>query len=197
MKSYDRDYFDRWYRSRGSVVTRAMIRRKAALVVAAADHLLERPARSMLDVGCGEAPWRREFLNLRPGARYLGIDSSAYAVARYGRSRNIRLGDFADVAAIARGKQFDIVVCSDVLHYIDEPALTEGLDAIAEASRGICYFDLLTKEDQPTGDLAGFRMRAAAWYAKRFARAGFLRCGLNIYIGPMSRVSPSVLEIAG
>lgn len=197
MKSYDRDYFDRWYRSRDRVVTSSMIRRKAALVVAAADHLLERPARSMLDVGCGEGAWRREFLRLRPNGSYLGIDASEYAIARYGRTRNLRLGDFSDIDAIAGSARFDIIVCSDVLHYIDEPALTNGLDAIAERGRGICYFDLLTREDRPSGDLRGFRMRDAKWYARRFADAGFTRCGLNVYIGPMSEATPSVLEIAG
>ena len=52
-KIYDRDYFDRWYRER-PVLSRQRLARKVALAVATAEYHLERPIRSVLDVGCGE-----------------------------------------------------------------------------------------------------------------------------------------------
>ena len=60
--------------------------------MAAAEHLLGYRMKSVLDVGCGEGPWRAHLKKLRPGVRYAGMDSSAYAVKRYGRTRDIRLG---------------------------------------------------------------------------------------------------------
>src|SRR4249919_1723306 len=83
-KQYDQAYFDRWYRE-GGIGDRARLARKVALAVATAEYHLERPIRTVLDVGAGEAAWRAPLLKLRPGLRYLGFDSSEYAVRRYGR----------------------------------------------------------------------------------------------------------------
>jgi hypothetical protein len=38
----------------------------------------------VLDIGCGEGIWRAPLRSLRPGIEYLGLDSSEYAIARYG-----------------------------------------------------------------------------------------------------------------
>ena len=53
VKEYDRAYFDRWYRGRRKVGTSSELARQAAFVVAAAEVVLARPIRSVLDVGCG------------------------------------------------------------------------------------------------------------------------------------------------
>lgn len=50
---YDRDYFDKWYRNpRFRVKTTRELARQVAFVVAAAEHLLGRTIRTVLDVGC-------------------------------------------------------------------------------------------------------------------------------------------------
>src|SRR5690606_27892886 len=51
-KRYDREYFDRWYR-RAGIGQPSEVAREARYVLATAEHLLDRPARSVLDVGCG------------------------------------------------------------------------------------------------------------------------------------------------
>ena len=71
-KTYDRDYFERWYR-RGGIGGAQRLARKVALAVATAEYHLERPVRSVLDIGCGEGAWRAPLLKLRPKARYLGF----------------------------------------------------------------------------------------------------------------------------
>ena len=91
-KQYDRRYFEKWYRrSSAGIGEREYVERKVRLAVAAAEFVLCRPVESVLDVGCGEAPWRAILRRLRPGVRYEGLDGSAYAVERYGRTRDIRL----------------------------------------------------------------------------------------------------------
>src|SRR5690606_1465334 len=80
-KHYDREYFDHWYR-RGGIGGAQRLARKVALAVATAEYHLERPVRSVLDIGCGEGAWRTPLLKLRPKARYLGFDASEYAIAR-------------------------------------------------------------------------------------------------------------------
>ena len=96
-KQYDADYFQRWYR-RDGIGDAARLARKVALAVAQAEYYLERPIRSVLDIGCGEGAWRAPLLKLRLKLRYLGFDSSDYAVARYGRHRNLRPARFGDFA---------------------------------------------------------------------------------------------------
>ena len=60
-KQYDAAYFRRWYRG-PPATPRAELARKVAMAVAIAEFYLQRPIRSVLDVGCGEAAWRGPLL---------------------------------------------------------------------------------------------------------------------------------------
>src|SRR5690606_4144700 len=94
-KQYDRAYFDKWYRS-GGIGGAQRLARKVALAVATAEYWLERPVRSVLDIGCGEGAWRAPLLKLRPKLQYMGFDSSQYAVRRHGARRNLHLARYSD-----------------------------------------------------------------------------------------------------
>src|SRR5690606_32568323 len=124
-KQYDREYFDRWYH-RGDIGGRQRLARKVALAVATAEYHLERPLRTVLDIGCGEGAWRAPLLKLRPKARYLGFDSSEYAIARHGRRRNLHYARFADFAQLRPCAPVDLLVCSDVLHYLTAREIDRG-----------------------------------------------------------------------
>ncbi|MGE8249812.1 MAG: methyltransferase, partial [Stenotrophomonas bentonitica] len=56
-KTYDAAYFQRWYQP-DQTGGAARLARKVALAVASAEYYLERPIRSVLDIGCGEGAWR-------------------------------------------------------------------------------------------------------------------------------------------
>jgi SAM-dependent methyltransferase len=188
-KAYDRAYFQRWYHNRGTRVnTRADVRRKVALAVATAEYFLHRPIRSVLDVGCGEGAWLPHLRALRPAVSYLGLDSSEYAVARFGRSRNIRRATFGDLPTLDAGV-FDLVVCSDVLHYVPDDEIFAGTKAIAKLCDGIAFFEVLTAEDDVIGDLDSFIERRARWYRGVFAKAGFTQ------VGPYCWASPSLDDV--
>src|SRR3954467_4020641 len=111
MKSYDRAYFDRWYRDPvDRVATGDSLRRKVRMAVSVAEFLLGRRIRTVVDVGCGEAPWFPVLRSLRRDARYIGIESSDYALERFGRERNIRRGTFRDLAKLKLPRNVDLVV---------------------------------------------------------------------------------------
>src|SRR5690606_33978690 len=93
QKQYYRAYFDRWYRG-GGIGGAQRLARKVALAVATAEYWLQRPVRSVLDIGCGEGAWRAPLLKLRPKLQYIGFDSSQYAVRRHGARRNLHLARF-------------------------------------------------------------------------------------------------------
>lgn len=185
-KVYDRAYFHTWYRDpKKAVVRRADLGRKVALALGAAEHLIGRPVESVLDVGCGEGSWQPLLRARRPRLRYLGLDTSDYAVRRYGRSRNVRRGSWGELAALRFGAPFDLVVCSDALHYVPTKEFLRGLGGLPGLVGGVAYLDFLTADDDLEtgleGDLAGFRRRSAAWYRRKVRAAGLVECGLGIW----------------
>lgn len=196
MKNYDQEYFDKWYRRKETRVTsRDDLRRKVTMVVGMAEELLQREIRSVLDVGCGEARWFPELRRMRPRLEYVGIDASEYAVERFGRSRNVRLGTFGDLAEQKFASPFDLIVCADVLHYLSAREIDRGLDALVESLDGVAYLSVFTTDDDPTGDLTGWQSRAAQWYRDRFARHGLVACGMQCYAGPLVSESAAALEV--
>ena len=195
-KRYDREYFDRWYRD-AAIQSPQRLARKVALAVAMAEYHLERPIRSVLDIGAGEAAWRAPLLKLRPGIEYLGFDSSEYAVRRYGRTRNLHFARFADFRYLRPCAPADLVVCSDVLHYLDAREIGHGLPGLAELCGGIAFLEAFAAEDAALGDDEGFHARPARWYRQRFARAGFVQVGSHCWLSPMLAGHATALERAG
>ncbi|GIX36113.1 MAG: methyltransferase [Lysobacteraceae bacterium] len=196
-KRYDRAYFDRWYRGPAGAGRRALTARKAALAVAVCEYYLGRPVQSVLDVGCGEGPWRAPLLRLRPKLHYLGLDSSEYAIARFGRSRNLRLARFGQLAELRFSRSFDLLVCSDVLHYLPAAEIQRGLSGFPELCHGLAYIDVFCRGDPAEGDHEGFVARPPAFYARAFAAVGLRPVGSHCYLLPAWGQHLSRLEQPG
>lgn len=197
-KQYDRHYFERWYRDPAlkdaAIGGRARLERKVALAVATAEYHLERPLRSVLDVGCGEGAWRAPLLRLRPRARYLGFDSSEYAIARHGRRRQLHLARFGDFQHLRPCAPVDLLVCSDVMHYLDARELDRGLPGLAELCGGVAFLETFTREDGIDGDTEGFRRRPARFYRQRFEAVGFTALGSHLWLSPALAGATTALE---
>ncbi|MBV8158034.1 MAG: class I SAM-dependent methyltransferase [Dyella sp.] len=196
-KVYDRAYFDKWYRHPDhSVASPAELRRKVAMAVAQAEYYLGRPVRSVLDVGCGEGVWRAPLRALRPDVHYQGLDASEYAVARYGRSRNIGLARFGQLEYLRFDHRFDLIVCTDVLHYLKPAEIRAGMVGIADMLEGVAFLEVFTNRDGVDGDLEGFHSRAPSWYLRAFTGAGLMPCGSHCYLGPRLERRIAALELA-
>jgi SAM-dependent methyltransferase len=196
LKEYDRAYFDRWYRAKGRVVRPEVVRRKVKLAQAAAEYMLGREIRSVLDIGCGEAPWRAELRRTRPDIHYLGTDTSEYVVSRYGKSRNIRLAGMGELDGLKLRKSYDLIVCADMLEYIPRDEMARGLATIARVLGGVAYLEAFTTVDELVGDREGWHHRTPAMYRKAFRTAGLISCGLNCYITEAGLARMNALEIA-
>src|SRR5690606_7091034 len=200
-KHYDQAYFDRWYRDPSMKDTAigggARLARKVALAVATAEYHLERPIRSVLDIGCGEGAWRAPLLKLRPKLQYLGFDSSEYAVARFGPRRNLHHARFGDFEYLRPCPPVDLLVCSDVLHYLPTRELHRGLPALGELCGGVAFLETFTRADGIEGDTEGFMARPAKFYRERFARIGLAPLGSHLWLASGLHRDTAALELPG
>jgi 2-polyprenyl-3-methyl-5-hydroxy-6-metoxy-1,4-benzoquinol methylase len=195
MPSFDRKYFDKWYRnSRRPLHGRAGLRRQAALAVAAAEYLLERPVARVLDIGCGEGAWERAIHSLRPRVRYTGIEPSEYAVARYGSRRNIRQGSFGTIGELDGLERFDLVLCVDVLHYVARREIVLGAHSLGERLHGVALLHAFARGDEIEGDTSGYMGRSPRVYRDAFKGAGLTEVGLGLWVGPPLAERLSALE---
>ena len=197
-KIYDARYFERWYRRSSVGVGREdFVGRKVRLAVAAAEYLLGRPIERVLDVGCGEAPWRAHLKQLRPSVVYEGMDGSAYAVRRFGKSRNVRLGTLGKLGAAGFRGRYDLVVCADVLHYVSTAQVRSGLIAMHKLCTGVAFIEAFTSADSIEGDHDQFQMRSPALYHRLLKSAGFVPLGLHLYASTGLSHSLVALERGG
>ncbi len=180
---YDKAYFDKWYRHpRHRVKSPLDIQRQLAFVVSAAEYVLERPVQKVLDVGAGEGTWGVALKKLRPKARYYGVDPSAYAVERFGKERNIRLGGFGNIGTLKLPDDFDLVLCCGVMNYVSPKELARGLDALTYLCVGAAYFEVFTSEDDATGDFTRSAARTPASWRRLFKKTGWSPLGLHMYL---------------
>jgi SAM-dependent methyltransferase len=197
VKRYDRAYFDKWYRDpRHRVTSGAAVGRKARMALGVAEYLLGRPVRTVLDVGCGEGGWLLALRKLRPRLAYVGVDPSEYAVRRYGATRNLRRGTLATLDRAVEPGRFDLVVCCDVLQYVDDAELRTGLGHVHALLGGVAFLEAYTSADTIDGDLGGWHPRTPDDYRARFRAAGLTACGLHCYAAPAVAQTTAALERA-
>jgi SAM-dependent methyltransferase len=173
------EFYRRHYRNpRTRVVTRAEMRRRADLVAAFVRHG-ELRVRSILDVGCGLGLMRKQLLRHFPGARYTGLEVSAYLCRRLGWVEG-------SVATFDPGRRFDLVVCYDVLQYLTSREAAAALRNLGRLCRGVLHFGVLTQEDwdlycdQRDTD-RDVHLRAGDWYRRRLAPA-FVNAGSGMFV---------------
>lgn len=165
---FDRAYYERFYRNPASSVTsRAEMNARGRLIGACARHL-GLPVRRLLDAGCGMGLLRAPLGRALPRAAYTGIDVSAYLCRRYGWIQST-IEDFR------AARPFDLVVCYDVLQYLDDARAARALANLARLCRGLLYFSALTAADWRTNcDRSrtdrDVHLRGGEWYRTRLRR---------------------------
>jgi SAM-dependent methyltransferase len=175
---FGRDYYRRFYLDpRTAVISRAEMRERAGLIAAYARHI-GLPVRSILDAGCGigllRAPLQRAF----PRAAWTGLEYSEYLCKRYGWTQGS--------LATFRAEPFDLVVCYDVLQYLDDRTAARAIASLGRLTRGLLYISALTVRDwrencDRTRTDPDVHLREAAWYGQRLRR-WFRPSGVGFWI---------------
>ena len=176
---FDAAFFRRYYFNPMTRVTTPVEMRARAQLIAAILRHAELPARSILDAGCGIGLFKPAFARAMKGARYVGLEVSEYLCRRYGWKE----GSIADFRPAA---PFDLVVCFDVLQYLDDRAAARAMANFGRLAHMALYFSALTLEDwrQNCDRLrtdGNVNLRPAAWYRARLNR-DFYYYGLGVWV---------------
>lgn len=173
------EYYRRYYfNPRTAVATRSAEAARARLIASVAAHLAL-PVRRILDAGCGTGLLRSALTRLLPRAHYVALESSEYLCRRYGWVPG-RIEEYQARAP------FDLVICYDVLQYLESAAAARALANFAHLSRGVLYFSALTRLDYARNcDRArtdrDVHLRSGRWYRARLARH-FHEVGFGIWV---------------
>jgi SAM-dependent methyltransferase len=184
---FGREYYQRYYYDpRTAVVTRAQMRARARLIAAFAGHA-GLPVRRILEAGCGTGLLRAALLRLLPRAQYAALEASEYLCGRHGWQHG-RIEEFRARAP------FDLVICYDVLQYLDAARAARALPHFGRLCPRVPYFSALTRGDfERNCDRrrtdAEVHLRSARWYRERLAPR-FREAGLGFW---MRRGAPLTL----
>lgn len=177
--SFDQEYYERFYYDpKTAVTTKKEMQARARLIAAYAQHT-GLPARRILDAGCGTGllrPWLKRYL---PKASYTGIEASEYLCKRYGWQQ-------APIETYQSAAPFDIVVCYDVLQYLNSETANRALANLGKLSRGLLYFTALTRVDwehncDRSRTDSNVHLRSAQWYRLRL-RHSFREAGCGFWL---------------
>ena len=176
---FDRGYYQKYYLdSRTAAVSAEEMRARALLIAAYCDHV-GLPVKRILDAGCGIGLLRAPLLRALPRAKYTGLEVSEYMCERHGWVQ----GTIADYRPRT---PFDLVICYDVMQYLDDRDATRALANFARLCRGVLFFSALTvydwkhNADRKRTD-PDVHSRSGEWYRERLRRK-FRHIGAGFWI---------------
>ena len=188
---FDAAYYARYYGSADtSVVTPEMQKSEVAFVIAFCRHIgLE--IRRFTDAGAGTGWWAKEFHRRYPSCTHIETFDASLAACRLYGHRRVELQKLG-------GRESDLVVCRDVLRYLDDANAAKAIRRLAKKCRGVLYLHVITKEDEideDASDMSGF-FRSTAWYRRRLRDAGFSDCGTGLFVSrKMKEFAPFAIDV--
>lgn len=172
-------YFRKYYFNAATRVTSAAQMGGRALLIAAILRHAGIPVRSILDAGCGIGLLRKPFAAAMPRARYVGLEASEYLCARYRWMKG-------SVIDFSPRSPSDLVVCYDVLQYLDDADASRAIVNLAKLTRAALYVSALTRADwrencdRSRTDRA-VHLRSGDWYRRRLGRR-FNYLGFGVWL---------------
>jgi len=178
MPRFDKAYYDRFYRNPDTrAVTPAAARRQAEFIAAYLRYL-EVPVKRILDIGCGTGTVLRALGRAFPRARCTGVEFSSYLCEHYGWAQG-------SVVDHRPPESADLVVCNDVLAYLDDTECAFAIENLAAMCSGALFLGVLTLEDLALCDRRRTDPaqipRPAEWYRQRLNRF-FMSTGGGLYL---------------
>ena len=177
--AFDQAYFDRYYFNRRTRIAEPAYFDHLSGFVGAYLKLLACPPRRVLDIGCGAGLLHRGLRRAFKGVKIDACDVSEYVCQRYG-------WQCVSIEDLTVKHSYDLVICHDVLQYLDDKAASRAIDKLAALSHCALLFGVLTREDwdnncDQTLTDSNAHLRRTAWYRRRLG-AHFRNAGGGLYI---------------
>jgi 2-polyprenyl-3-methyl-5-hydroxy-6-metoxy-1,4-benzoquinol methylase len=188
---FDDAYYTRYYFDPKSRVAEPKYFENLARFLSAYAALVDIQIRSIVDLGCGIGTLKNPLLKRFPKASYTGVDVSEYACEKFG-------WELATISDYCSPNEFDLVVCHDVVQYLDDKQAKAALRNFATLCGGLLYFSVLTEEDysencDKSRTDSAVHLRSAEWYRRR-TKQYFRNLGGGVYIERDSDVAIYALE---
>lgn len=187
---FDADYYDRFYRDPATRAASPDEQRLQAEFIAGYLRYLDIPINSITDIGCGLGILLQQLGAAFPDAACTGVEFSTYLCDTHGWVH----GSVLDYEAAPQ----DLVICTDVLGYLQDAQCRQAIARLANLTRQALYLSVLTREDLDICDTEHTDMRqivrSQAWYREQLNRyfigAGgglFLKKPLSVAIWQLER----------
>ncbi len=175
--TFDKAYYTRFYRNADTRAVTPREQQQQADFIAAYLIYLQIPQQRILDIGCGLGVVLERLTEHFPDARCQGVEYSSYLCEIYGW----RPGSVVDY----RDKPYDLVVCNDVLGYLNKKDCARAIRNLAALTRGALYLSVLTSDDLDICDSQHTdmqqRLRPADWYHKHLHKH-FVAVGGGLFL---------------
>ena len=176
---FDAAYYERFYLDPRTRVAGPRDIEVQGRFLASYLEYLKLHVRWILDLGCGLGRIREPLLARFPRARYTGVEVSEHLCAELGWVHD-------SVATFHSRRRYDLVICQDVLQYLDDAEAERAIANLARLCRGALWFGALTREDWEENcdwtrtDSNGY-VREGVWYRERLAPT-FVCVGGGVFV---------------
>ena len=177
--AFDSAYFRKYYFDAATRVTTVPEMRGRARLIAAVLNHAGISVSSILDAGCGIGLMRKPFAEAIPRARYRGLEASDFLCSRYKWIKG-------SVVNFAPRFRSDLVICYDVLQYLNDDDAARALANLARLTSAALYISALTREDwRENCDRSrtdrSVHLRSGDWYRRRLRRR-FNYLGFGVWL---------------
>jgi trans-aconitate methyltransferase len=187
--NFDAKYYERFYVDPQTRATSVAEQRRQARFIAAFTRHLGVPVTRIADIGCGIGTIVQQLGKDFPRAQCRGVEWSQYLCETYGWTHG-SVVDFQD-------DPFDLVVCNDVLGYLNARDCNRAIHNLAKLCQGALYLSVLTTEDLDICDVDHTDMqqktRTHTWYRKRLDKH-FVNVGGGLFLRKPLQVNVWQLE---
>lgn len=177
---FNEAYYQRFYLDEATQAVSIQEQQRQVNLIHAYVAYLQIDIKSVLDIGCGLGQFLTSLQKVLPNATTTGVEVSDYLCQKHGWHK----GSVVDFGA-PQGEQYDLVICNDVLAYLNNTDCTKAIDNLAKLTGQCLYLTILTEEDLPicderTTDMRQ-QLRPSQWYKKRLAKH-FCNVGGGLFI---------------
>ena len=177
---FDKAYYEKFYLDETTQAVSNEEQERQVNLIQTYITYLQIDIKSVLDLGCGLGQFLRSLARVMPSAAVTGVEISDYLCQQQGWQK----GSVVDFG-LQREQQYDLVICNDVLAYLNNGECAKAIKNLAKLTSQCLYLSVLTEEDmsicdQQTTDMRQ-RLRPSQWYKKHLAK-DFCSVGGGLFI---------------